>query len=294
MENNNRLFAGILLVVIGTMLLLNTFNIINWPILAFYISYWPLLFIIIGLNILLSRKIVLKIILWMVVILLPLTANFFPYPNSSFIGYFYTNPATKSESFAVSHDKKAETSSLVIDFDQGTINMASSSEGKLLSGIISHQGSFILDEDYINDTAKIYMKLKYANNVKNVFNLNLYDNIPWDITLNNGASNANLDLSNLIINKLDINSGATNLDIKLSAKNTESNVFIDTGASNIDIKVPSSAGVKAKVNAPLATKNWAGEWFEKEDYVVSSNYEKAESKIYIELSSGISRINIIH
>lgn len=62
-ENNYNTYfrdstSGILLIFIGSILLLNSFNILPWTIWSEILHYWPLLLILFGLKILFGRNIV--------------------------------------------------------------------------------------------------------------------------------------------------------------------------------------------------------------------------------------------
>jgi len=130
-------------------------------------------------------------------------------------------------------------------------------------------------------------------NSKHEVLLKLNTDPTWELNFDAGASSMDFDLTKYKISTLDIDGGAASFKIKLGSESKETTVNIDAGASSIEIMVPESSGCDLKISSVLTDRNLAG--FEKTDHghYVTSNFEEAENKIYLNVEAAVSSYSIV-
>jgi Domain of unknown function (DUF5668)/N-terminal domain of toast_rack, DUF2154 len=107
--------------------------------------------------------------------------------------------------------------------------------------------------------------------------------MPVGLTLNLGAGDFDIDLSNVMLTEATINNGASNLQIALPKPKGSVPVTVSTGASSVDLRIP--AGVEYRVRVTGALNSISGPQ-------ESSGYNTATDRLTIAISSGVSSITI--
>lgn len=107
--------------------------------------------------------------------------------------------------------------------------------------------------------------------------------MPVGLTLNLGAGDFDLDLSNVMLTEATINNGASNLEIALAKPHGNVPITVSTGASSVDLRIP--AGVEYRVRVTGALNSISGPQ-------ESSGYSSATNRLTIAISSGVSSITI--
>lgn len=114
----------------------------------------------------------------------------------------------------------------------------------------------------------------------------------WDVSIDMGAANANLDLSPYMVENINIDGGACDIDLKLGDHGCDTKVEINTGASNIDILVPQTVDCEIHVESAISDKDFLG--FEKVEKGLwrTPNFGHAASHVVIDLSCAVSNISV--
>lgn len=107
--------------------------------------------------------------------------------------------------------------------------------------------------------------------------------MPVALTLNLGAGDFDIDLSNVMLTEATINNGASNLEIALPKASGNVPVTISTGASSVDLRVPAGVEYRVRVTGGLNTISGSQE---------SSGYSTAVNRLTIAISAGVSSITI--
>ena len=107
--------------------------------------------------------------------------------------------------------------------------------------------------------------------------------MPMALTLNLGAGDFDIDLSNVMLTEATVNNGASNLEVALPKPNGNVPVTISTGASSVDLRVPAGVEYRVRVTGGLNTISGPQE---------SSGYSTAVNRLTIAISSGVSSITI--
>jgi hypothetical protein len=81
------------------------------------------------------------------------------------------------------------------------------------------------------------------------FNLDLQlnDQVPWEVTCKTGAIRAGLDLSTLPLSRFDCDTGASRLELRLSRPGGEVPIRIAGGALHVDLTRPSGTAARVRV-----------------------------------------------
>ena len=137
-------------------------------------------------------------------------------------GCFSFLPSKMQEETILVEKDKAKTLEVAIDLGVGEMNLTGGAkewvEGKADYNIkkLAPQVNY----DVSGDTGEVEIKHKGStklgiSNIKNTWDIQLNDDIPMDLTVETGASLANLDLQGLQLEKLDIEAGVGDLTVNL-------------------------------------------------------------------------------
>jgi len=313
------LFWGIILIFVGTLAILNNLDVIDFAWRKLW-NLWPVFLMLWGISILPIKD---GIRLGLVVITLGLTMYYIS-DQAVFTGNeSYSNNGWSHGSADFDFDNEDEDSvyeydsannpQFLIPFTEGletaTLNFDAVAGHYILKNSTGNLVNFDLDN---NQLANIYrysvktegnnarvnidtkkhnhFKLNDKKNYKGILKLN--ENPLWVIDIDAGATKLNFDLEKFKVKKLSVDAGAADIDITVGDKYPDVKVSIDAGASSITIRVPEGSGCKVNMDTFLADKTLSG--FNKIDgKYVTSNYDEAENKIYINLNSAVSSVKIV-
>ncbi len=107
--------------------------------------------------------------------------------------------------------------------------------------------------------------------------------IPVGMTLNLGAGDFDIDLSNVKLTHLTLNNGASDLRLALPKPSGNVPITISTGASSLDLSIPAGIEYSVRVTGAVNTVSGLQE---------SSAYTSAVDRLTIVISSGASSITI--
>ena len=134
-------------------------------------------------------------------------------------------------------------------------------------------------------------KKRTSNNIKNNWELELNNQIIYNLSIETGAINMDSNLSGFKVEKLYIESGVSNINLVVPKYNSK--IIIDTGASNIDIAIPKDVGAMLNIDSGIAIKN-LDDFIKRNDNYISNNYDNSEFKTEIEIDCGVSNIHIFY
>ncbi len=132
-------------------------------------------------------------------------------------------------------------------------------------------------------------KKRISNNIKNNWELELNNQIIYNLSIETGAINMDSNLSGFKVEKLYIESGASNINLVVPKYNSK--IIINAGVSNIDIAIPKEVGAMLNIDSGIAIKN-LDDFIKRNDTYISNNYDNSEFKTEIEIDCGVSNINI--
>ena len=119
------------------------------------------------------------------------------------------------------------------------------------------------------------------------WDVELSSDVEYDLELNYGAVEADLDLSGLQVENLDMDIGVTGTEIKFARYPTD--VVISTGASSIDMRFPEGYPVRIEVDSGITSIELSG-FSKKDDVYFSPGFDDELEPITIEIDAGVSCI----
>lgn len=213
-------------------------------------------------------------------------------------GCFSFMPNKMQEETILVEKDKAKTLEVDIDLGVGEMNLTGGAkewvEGKADYNIkkLAPQVNY----DVSGDTGEVEIKHKGStklgiSNIKNNWAIQLNDDIPMDLTVETGASLANLDLQGLQLEKLDIEAGVGDLTVNLGGdwkKSFKAN--IETGVGQTTVIVPSKVGVKLTTEKGIGLSNVEGLISKGKGVYVNEAYDKADVVLEIKSEIGVGDI----
>lgn len=300
----SHIFWGLLFIGIGSLVLINNFTTIfmDW---ATIWKLWPLAIVLIGLSILVKHKYGKAVIAGLAAIILALgifasfktAANLV---NNDFKMVFgddadYEYTTTK---FTEKLDTTLMFATLNFDAGAGTFNISKTTENLIDATAEGVKHNFRLTRFDSDSSTKIDLSMRqksifrFGKSYKNNIDVALNPNPVWDMNLDVGAASMDFDLTEIKTKNIDVDMGAASIKIKLGSLYPETKLSVDAGASDINVFVPKESGCKIITDGALSSKHFSD--FEKitSDHYETANFSEAANKIYIEIDSGVSSINV--
>lgn len=203
----------------------------------------------------------------------------------------------REEAILVEKDK---VKALEVDIDLGVGEMNVSSGAKeWVEGNAEYNIKKLapqVDYDVHGDTGEVEIKHKGStklglSNIKNTWAIQLNDSIPMDLTVETGASLANLDLQGLQAEKLDIEAGVGDLTVNLGGDWEKSfTTTIETGVGQTTVILPSKVGVKLTTEKGIGSSNVEGLISKGNGVYVNEAYDKADVVLEVNSELGIGEI----
>jgi len=244
---------------------------------------WPLLLVVLGVDLLLRPRSMLAAVIVEVALI---GAAFFylaatpipPGANTINTGTFTTQESVLRTG--------ASTLSLTVGYGAGDlvvrgggtelVMVKSTREDIDLQWNVRSSGSAVVDAKAIGPDFLV-------GGIKRAWDVTVPSDVPVGLTLNLGAGDFDIDLSNVMLTEATVNNGASNLDVALPKPSGNVPVTISTGASSVDLRVPAGVEYRVRVTGGLNTISGPQE---------SSGYSTAVNRLTIAISSGVSSITI--
>lgn len=317
----NKIIKGLIFLLIGTILLANTLEILDWSVWSNLLKLWPLLIVSLGLSLLFRGK-SLSFMGPLIIFLGIIAGVGASYVGISFEGEMVREVKTLSREIVIEVEKVPETeialeteeilvtkaletkeyleierASIELNLDVGKLTMGESTP-LLYECISQYRYKEFEPFEKFSRTEKeanilIYhspvIKRRISNNTRNQWLLKLNNQIIYNLSIKTGAIDTDFNLSDFKVEKLHIESGVSNINLVLPQYNSK--IIIDTGVSNIDITIPKNVGAIVNIDSGIAIKD-LDDFIKRNDTYISHNYNESEFKTEIEIDSGVSHIDI--
>jgi hypothetical protein len=283
-------FWGILFVLLGVAYLGANFGlwIVRWDEIW---QFWPVILILLGVAII-SRRWRFGYILIIVITLLSFVFVFY-------VATYQPNllPENKTEvkTANISEELGQNTKRAKIIIRSGAVKLnISDNTDKLVEGNFETSfGDPEIERSESGDLTTVSItssdRLWHTGKFKNNLELNISNKIPVEIQIDAGASEINIDATNLMMNNLTVKSGASKIDLKVGEKfESKSNIQINSGASDIIIKTPKALGVSATIDSALFSKTLNGLKKISNNNYQSENWDTSSKQVLIDLNAGAS------
>ncbi|HBL36054.1 MAG TPA: hypothetical protein DDZ55_04505 [Firmicutes bacterium] len=282
---------GLFFILFGTALFMSNLGYKPWHLARLLSVIGPILLILLGISLLWRGRIPSGVALALVVLFVGVTVAFF-------LGYLQTCSVETDFLVEASTYPSLSAGKLELKFESGKLMLGPTTkqwaEGQFngvaaITKVRKTNGKLALEiepEDHIN-------KRFYGDRQRSVWNLNISPRLAWEIYINAGAVEGNLNLAQIPLHHLDMNFGAGELEIKLGGNGRHAVVGIYSGASNLKILIPETTGLRIRLDGAMAKTNLgASGLFMVNNRFVSDNYETANERIDLDLNIGVSNLEI--
>ncbi len=264
---DHRLFWGIVVLVIGTLLLLNNLGV--FASLDFNIGelIWPLLLIVLG-----------GWILWTSVI---------------------APPTYETETLSMPLEG-AETAEVHLHQGAGVLRVQAGAEpGTLLDGAFSGGLKHRIQREGSEATLRLstppeMIWMPWAPSTPREWDVHLSDQIPLSLQMKTGASDARLDLTEVRVTELSLETGASSTEVHLPAHTDLTRVSVEGGVASVRIHVPAGVAARIRSDSGLVDFRVDQERFPRTgDYYQSPDYDEAEHKVDLHVEMGVGSVKIL-
>ncbi len=287
---------GIVLIGIGILFILKNMGMIHFHWLAIF-QLWPLLLVLWGIS-MIPVKDYIKLILSVVSIIAALIIISYNHSNV-YIGWSCkNNKQFKQQNINETYDSTITKATLELDAAAGNIDIIEATDKLIDFDNKGSIGNYKINTS-VKDSSKI-IKLELEDNVININSstegnnalIKLNKNPVWNVNIDAGAANLNLDLSMFKIASVKINGGASKVRIKLGTLSNNIKLDVEAGASSINILFPKESGCEVKSDNVLSSKQMPDFKEIKEDIYQTDSFIIKPNKIFVSIDAAVSKINI--
>lgn len=300
---------GMILIFLGTIILLENLNVINFYWGSIW-RFWPVIFILIGMNLILSR-------IQNKNLVAPLVASI-TFLVLALLAYQGLQPSERSWIIVNDHNNNQDTlkenKAFFVEPFQGSERVQLNLFGAAASFTLGDSTSNLFEADVNQRFGKYTLKKSKSDSLE-VLNFKMRDgqqniqlddlddqkstirlnSVPvWDINLKMGAGEGIFDLTPYKINSLKFEGGAASLQAKLGNRLPLTNVSVEAGAASIKIEVPKDSGCRIKLKDVVISSNNFTDFIKKSDgSYETSNYNTAKNKVNVDFEGAISSFEVI-
>lgn len=301
-----RIRNGAILISAGVVLLMNTTGSLSWSVWPRILSLWPVALIAIGIELLLKKTrlsfiTVLSPFLFFAAILGP--AFFW----ESDLGEIYRT--SRSYHWSQELDSTVAEASVTVRLYTGNLEISSGAD-ELISAELDYfkrrplAMSEISDPDStvtvkITDRERRWLKWEW-NRVrfweaweKKRWEIKLTDLVPLRLNVYLKASEADMDLSQLMIEDFDLEAKTSQADIRIGNLVDDVTAKISSRASNISIHYPEGMGLRIVNRAKFSFSNSSWLSLQKtEEGLQTPDFDGTERKLTLYLEGSITRLKV--
>jgi len=126
------------------------------------------------------------------------------------------------------------------------------------------------------------------------WDVKLNPDLPVSINLGDGASNTILNLSQVNLKKLDISTGASKTEVTFSEKSSYTRAKIGAGVAEVIVHIPPQIAATIRVNGKelSSIKVDTTRFIQQGDHYESAEYATAEKKLDLEINPGLGEVKI--
>ncbi|MBF7096548.1 LiaI-LiaF-like domain-containing protein [Alkalibacter mobilis] len=299
MKNKN-LLLGVVLICIGALWFLDNLGFIDYSpryLVNSIADLWPLLIVILGAGMIINNKTADRI-LWVLFFLVILVYSFILQYGNPLSNNMSNNKINK-DTYSYPLTQSVSNGELDIDIGAAKFTLDKLSETNLIE-LDSN-----IDELYVDVSGDENLKSVKIDNKGNMINigdsseneLDLYLNssIDWDIEINTGAVDSDLDFSGIKTNSLKINLGAGKMKIKFGDTIEHTNFVLKSGVSDIAIYIPKESALKINMAGALNSTNLDQLNLDKnESTYISEGYAGAENTIDMNIEMGLGKLTFFY
>ena len=304
---SEKIVWGITLVFVGSILLLDNFDVIDFYWRSVW-HFWPLILILSGLNLVFGKAKQSPAGKALVILLTCVVLGAVAYVGSTRsnhnANWFFNNDEELSASdtnqvrtFSETYNPAIPNAALTIEGGATVYELKEATSQLFEAEVNQSYGQYTLTKSSTDSLDKVQFKmhdgswnLKKSNANKAVLRLN--PNPIWSIQLDMGAGKADFDLSAYKLAALTIEGGAAAFEVKLGQPLTLTTVSVETGVSEVKVSIPENAACQIEYEGGLTSKSFEGFDKKRDGLYESANYAAAATKIHIKLNGGLSSFKV--
>jgi len=258
MKRSN-IFWGGALILLGTLFLLQTQNIIP----SIFPYLWPLALILFG--------------LWMIVSV-------------------YWKSANSDETFSVSLQN---AKSVKYNFSHGAGQIEIKGGAPIGTALLGSSAEGVNESSHL-DGDKLNVRVEagasfvpFIGPSDGVWRFQLTQDVPVNIKVETGASQLDMDLSDVLASEIRLQTGASSSNVTLPSRGA-SHLDLEAGAASIVVRIPEGVSGRIRVKEGLTSLNVDTSRFPQLDSRLyqSADYDTAENRTEISIEAGLGSINI--
>lgn len=308
---SDKIVWGLILVFVGTILLLDNFNVIDFYWRSIW-RLWPVLLIIWGAEMLFARNNRSSG---------PWIAGAITLAVLIFVGYYgathepanrgkwhfdwrdmndeEVSKTTRRNSFSepfISSVKKAE---LNISGGATSYTLSDSTSNLFDADIAQRFGKYSLTKTTRDSMEVLFFKMSGKKNFRggddfktNKATLRLNSTPVWSINVEMGAGKTDFDLSQFKVSSLNLKGGAASFEVRIGEPETTTNVNVETGVAEVELSVPTAAGCRIDADTGLSSRDFEGFTKQDDGSYITENYASSPKKINIKMKGGVSDFKV--
>ena len=286
---------GIVLIGIGVLFILRNMGMLHfeWRLI---LQLWPLLLILWGVS-LIPVKDYIKLIISVVAIIIALLI--IGYNRTNIYSNCKTNSSEwKEQSLNESYDSTVSKATLQLDAAAGNFKIEGVTDKLIAFDNKGYLGEYKILSSIVDSSKVIKIELgkKVVNigidKIDNNSLVKLNQNPLWDIVVEAGMADLNLDLSMYKINSVKVEGGMSKITIKFGERSERIKLDVEAGASSVNILIPQASGCELKSDNVLSTKVMPGFKEVSEDTYQTENFIAKSNKIFVSIDAALSKLNI--
>jgi hypothetical protein len=259
--HRGRLFWGIIIITAGVLLLLDRLGLLP---ANFNAIFWPLVLIALGFFFLL--------------------------------GPVFGRRSRRVEQLSVPLEN---TASMELKLNHGAGRLllhATDIPGVLLEGSfrgeMTHEVRRSGDRTYVKLNSEVFIGPFFGPSDR-TWDIGVARSLPIKLHLQGGASDNNLDLTDLVVSEVHIETGASSTVVRMPAAAGFTRAEVESGAASVVIHVPEGVAARIRTSSGLSSINVDTRRFPRTNsYYQSPDYETAENRIEMNLEMGVGSIEV--
>ncbi|MEW5874567.1 MAG: DUF5668 domain-containing protein [Candidatus Zixiibacteriota bacterium] len=300
-----RLRTGVILILIGVLLLLNTTGVLSFRVWEAFVVLWPLLLIAIGIEKIFGATENLKPLAYLSPIIIVATVAYavIGNPRSDLFSGTWEINGDDEQQVSVSGSGDINAVTLNMDFGGGRLKLRGGvSGGQILEGQLYTRGDRVSVESESRDGrmevtlspgSGSHRHFSFGDSDRERWILKVNDSLPLDLNVDAGAAQVRLDLEDLIVEKLNLQTGAADVDIAFGNRSARIDCEIDCGAASIDMVIPAGAGLRLKRESAMSSFSTGSiDLTERDGLLESPDFDTRAVQIYLDVESGVSKFRI--
>lgn len=307
----DKIFWGIILVYVGTIFLLENFDIIDFS-WRYVWKFWPFLLIIAGVNILVSRRnskagLIIVSVITLLGLSLITYKGFQPNNENDTWHWSYkddeeewkdSTETSELTTYTENYEASFKIAKLQINVGASDLIINTTTDKLFEANIRNSSVPYILKKTGSDSTVNLEFetrnkkKFNFKNNEFGKVNISMNAQPIWDLDLNMGAGKADFNLQDIKVRNLNLKGGAAKFDIKLGSLVDQVSLNAETGVASVDIQIPKNVGCQIINSSGLSAKNFEGFNETSEGNYETPDFKNATSKINIVLKGGLSDFKV--